>query len=284
MTQIYILLPVHNRRELTRGFVECLRRQTCQDFRLVLVDDGSTDGTAAMVQAYLPDAAVVTGDGSWWWGGSLQRGLNWLRANGAEPDDVVLMINDDVTIDDDFLESGIEALRGMPRTLLQATIYSDTTRTVVDAGMVYDDRHLQFRNATTPEEINCLTTNGLFVRWGDLRTVGGFHPRLLPHYLSDYEFTIRAGRKGLKLRVAPDIKVWWSRETTGLHEFDTESFRVFLGRYFSRKSAVNPVYWTSFSLLAGRFYHIPLHLVKIWGAALRLIARHAALALKAGGR
>ncbi len=281
MDAVYILLPVHNRREITRGLIECLRRQTRPGFRLVLIDDGSTDGTAEMVRALVPDAAVVTGDGNWWWGGSLQQGLDWLAAHGAEADDWVLMMNDDATIDDDFIESGINALRSMPHTLLQATICSDTTREVLDAGMVYDDRSMRFRAARSPQEINCLTTNGLFARWGDLRKVGRFHPRLLPHYLSDYEYTIRAGRKGLTLAVSPDIRVWWNRETTGLRTFDEGNFIVFLQRYFSKKSALNPVYLTSFALLVGGIRHIPFHLVRIWGAALLLIARHAALAAKA---
>ena len=43
---VYILLPVHNRRAITVRMAEALRGQTRQDFQLVLVDDGSTDGTA----------------------------------------------------------------------------------------------------------------------------------------------------------------------------------------------------------------------------------------------
>ena len=58
MPKIYILLPVHNRREVTRGFVECLAAQTFSDYHLVLIDDGSTDGTAEMVQAQMHHSSV----------------------------------------------------------------------------------------------------------------------------------------------------------------------------------------------------------------------------------
>ncbi len=281
MATIYILLPVHNRREITRGFAECLKRQTFRDFHLLLIDDGSTDGTAEMVKEYIPDATVLRGQGDWWWAGSLQQGLDWVRARAPAPDDVVLMMNDDIAIDDDFLEVGLRILRHRPHTLLQATICDDKTRELLDAGMAYDDRTMRFHPARSAEEINCLTTNGLFARWADLDAVGGFHPRLLPHYLSDYEFTIRAGRKGLRLAVSPEITVWWNKETTGLRTFDERDFGAFLSRYFSRKSALNPLYLTSFSLLVGRVHHIPLHMVKIWGAALRQVFRHAVLAWKA---
>ena len=70
--KIYILLPVHNRKEITRGFVECLKAQTFQDYRLVLIDDGSNDGTADMVKESIPSVTVLRGIGDWWWAGSLQ--------------------------------------------------------------------------------------------------------------------------------------------------------------------------------------------------------------------
>ncbi|HUK05974.1 MAG TPA: glycosyltransferase, partial [Burkholderiales bacterium] len=48
---LYVLAPVHNRRALTERFIGCLKAQTDRDYRLVLIDDGSTDGTAQMARA-----------------------------------------------------------------------------------------------------------------------------------------------------------------------------------------------------------------------------------------
>ena len=98
MSKIYILLPVHNRKEITRGFIECLKTQTFQDYHLVLIDDGSNDGTAVMVKEHIPSATVLRGTGDWWWAGSLQQGIEWLRQQKVHDDDAVLMINDDVSI------------------------------------------------------------------------------------------------------------------------------------------------------------------------------------------
>ena len=76
---IYILLPVHNRRELTRDFIDCLKAQTYQNFHLVLIDDGSTDGTDQMVRERIENLTVIRGNGDWWWAGSLQQGFNYLK-------------------------------------------------------------------------------------------------------------------------------------------------------------------------------------------------------------
>ena len=71
---VYVLLPVHNRRPVTEAFARSLAAQTDRNVRLVLIDDGSTDGTADAVKAILPDTVVITGQGNWWWGGGLQQG------------------------------------------------------------------------------------------------------------------------------------------------------------------------------------------------------------------
>jgi glycosyltransferase involved in cell wall biosynthesis len=76
---IYILLPVHNRREITKVFIDCLEAQTWQNYHLVLIDDGSTDGTEQVVRERVENLTVIRGNGNWWWAGCLQQGFNFLK-------------------------------------------------------------------------------------------------------------------------------------------------------------------------------------------------------------
>ena len=110
--KIYVLLPVHNRRETTLRFIRCLRAQTYSNYHLVLIDDGSTDGTAAMVIESIPGATVITGTGAWWWAGSLQHGINWLHSIAPKDTDIVLLINDDTTFSADYIERAVRFLDG----------------------------------------------------------------------------------------------------------------------------------------------------------------------------
>jgi GT2 family glycosyltransferase len=270
-SKVYILMPVHNRKEVTLGFVKCLTAQTYSDFHLVLIDDGSTDGTAEMVKKYIPSVTVLRGKGEWWWAGSLQQGLNWLKKNPPMPSDVVLMTNDDAEIPPDFIDKGCALLK--PGVLMQATICDETTREILDIGVVYEDQKMLFRAPRLGEPVNCLTTNGLFMRWQDLQVVGGFYPRLLPHYLSDYEFTMRAHKKGLCLLVSPNLKLYWNRGTTGFREIEEDNLLPFLRKFFSKKAAGNPVYWTTFVFLVSPIKYLPLHLAKIWAGALYSIVK-----------
>lgn len=244
--KIYVLLPVHNRRDITRNFIECLKIQTFQNYHLVLIDDGSKDGTEKIVCSLVLNLTVLKGNGNWWWAGSLQQGYEWLKSQGLPLNDVVLIINDDTIFEVDFMENAMHLLRKYSKILLLAQCYNQKTRELIDAGVHVDWRRLAFEHAATPEEINCLSTRGLFLRVSDFFDIGGFYPKLLPHYLSDYEFTIRAQRKGMKLMTNHSLRLWLNEDTTGYRQFKNGSFIDFLKKYFSKKSALNPLVLTIF--------------------------------------
>lgn len=50
---ISIIVPTHNRREIIGETIESVCAQTYQNWELIVVDDGSTDDTAALIQEYI---------------------------------------------------------------------------------------------------------------------------------------------------------------------------------------------------------------------------------------
>ena len=53
-----IIIPAFNIAELLPRMVESIRRQSCQDYHLIIVDDQSTDDTWAVIQKLKPDLAL----------------------------------------------------------------------------------------------------------------------------------------------------------------------------------------------------------------------------------
>lgn len=49
---ISIIVPVYNIKEYLAGCMESLQKQTCPDLEIILVDDGSTDGSGALCDGY----------------------------------------------------------------------------------------------------------------------------------------------------------------------------------------------------------------------------------------
>jgi GT2 family glycosyltransferase len=266
--RLFILLPVHNRRETTVRFVESLGRQTWQDFKLILIDDGSTDGTALAVRKLRQDVVVISGTGSWWWAGSLDQGCRHLARTGVVDGDVLLLINDDVEIGPDFLAHALAELADQPDTLLLARQTDAATGEEIDhgGGVKADLAQMRFAAAERPDEINCLPTRGLFLRWRDFQRTGGFCPQSLPHYLSDYEFTIRAGRHGLRLAVARTAALGVRPEQSGRslkNLFSAPRARRFR-LIFSRRYKDNPVTWSAFVWRVAAPARKPYLWLKIW--------------------
>lgn len=282
MSRIHIVLPVHNRRRVTAGLVACLARQTDRDFHLLLVDDGSTDGTAAMVRRRLAATTVITGDGRWFWAGAVEAARRWLRQRRPTATDIVLLLNDDARFADDYLATGRRLLAARPGALIGSTCFTASGDRLLDAGIRADLRRLRFGPAAGRPP-NCLSTRGLFLGARHFAALGGWHPRLLPHYLSDYAFTLHAAGRGHRLMVAPELRIrlvrpstHWEVESPGL------STARFLRRLFAPKSVGNPAHRSAFALLACPWPWKVVHPPRIWAAALAHAVRHAAGRVRRG--
>lgn len=279
--EFYILLPVHNRKEITRVFVQCLKAQSYSRYHLVLIDDGSTDGTAEMVREYIPSLTVLRGKGDWWWAGSLQKGIEWLRGREVGDSAIILFVNDDVTFGSDYLASAGSVMNNRSGLLLLSKFSCDGGNVIGESGVVADFRQLTFKVSSAEKEVNCLSTRGLFIRFGDLNCIGDFRPFLLPHYLSDYEYTIRAVRKGMRCETSDLVFLCSNPETTGYHRnFKERGFFRFLKKYFSIKSAGNPVYWSVFVILSAPAPRVVPNLAKIWLRSIREINRRLFFSLR----
>ena len=271
--KIFIILPVYNRRIITEKFIKCLIKQTWENFQLILVDDGSNDGTADMVISYLPETIFITGKGSWWWGGALQQGINWLKTQGASLNDFVLMINDDVMFSPDFLSDGIALIRGHLRTLVLAQIIDEKTGMPVESGVTADLVKQTFSIAQNENSINCFSTRGLMLRFCNILEIGNFHPRLLPHYGSDYEYTIRAHKKGFKFMTSPSFFLEMDRSETGLHSLPDVNLLEFIKNFFSKRYVGNPIYRSSFIALTAPLGRRPILIFGIWNKMFTIIFR-----------
>ena len=243
---IYIILPVHNRKKITEKFIKCLVKQTYQDFKLILVDDGSIDDTDQMVLSYLPNSEIIYGDGNLWWAGGLQKGYDWLKSQKIDDSHVVLMINDDTEFNKNFLAAALKLLDGKKRTLLKAWSIDKYSNKKGDGYIKANVDKMTFTQVDNQKEANCASTRGLFLRVRDWFEIGGFYPEILPHYTSDYEFTIRACRKGYLILCDDKLSLYSDSMETGYHQIEYSSFLEFKSKYFSPRNPSHPIYWINF--------------------------------------
>jgi GT2 family glycosyltransferase len=114
---IYIVIPVHNRKELTRACLGSLRQQDNQNFKVIIVDDGSNDGTDEMIMKEFPEIVYLRGDGDLWWAGAINRGIRY-ALNICQPDDYILTLNNDLVVRPDYVSSLYSAIEKHPGSIV----------------------------------------------------------------------------------------------------------------------------------------------------------------------
>jgi GT2 family glycosyltransferase len=99
--RIAALMACFNRRELTLRCLSSVHQGAAgHDVTVYLLDDASTDGTAAAVRDAFPGTVIIAGDGKHFWNGGMYRAWETARASRY---DAYLLLNDDVEFDADFL-------------------------------------------------------------------------------------------------------------------------------------------------------------------------------------
>lgn len=244
---IHVITAVHNRYSITEKFVDRLLSQTYGDIHLILVDDGSTDSTAEMVRGKMPDVTVITGDGNMWWGGALHAAYKWINKNipADRNEEYVMFANDDTDFDDTYIERAVSLLSGKNNVLLAGCGISRQSGEIKDGAVLFDFETLACKIKGDGTG-NCASTRSLFFRVGDFKRIGGFHRILLPHYGSDYEWTVRAVRKkGYTVFCDASLAYELDESTTGDNIYENMTRK----KLFSKRSVSNPFYKMTFILL-----------------------------------
>jgi GT2 family glycosyltransferase len=221
--------------------VDCVRKQVLDEpLRIIVINDGSTDGTAEYLAAQT-DVTVLNGDGNLWWAGAIDLGLKQGLAN-APATDWVAFVNNDTRFGPNFLQSLLDAARANAPAAVGSVICDEQApEMLLSIGpIVHPWRLAVYDKLSSPRrqdpsqpvhEVDALSGRGTFYPLAAIRAAGGMRPRLLPHYLADYELAARVRRAGYRLIVSEKAVTFSENDFGNSREF-TSRWQV----YFSSRS------------------------------------------------
>lgn len=266
---VHVLIPVHNRLEFTLKCLRCFAEQDYPRINVVVIDDGSTDGTAATLAREFPQVTVLRGDGNLWWTGSMWRGVRHVQRI-AQAQDYVLCINNDTTFDADYVSTLVRVSREHGDALVGSLLRSWTDRSLISIGprilWPRAEVHEAAREYQDPEQacrpevietLDALPGRGTLVPLGVFERIGSFRRWLLPHYVADYEFAARARRRGERLLLSTRAAVYTAPDAPPSETPRPLSPREQLRAMFSRRSSANVIDHIVFFAVSGPMRHRP---------------------------
>jgi GT2 family glycosyltransferase len=218
MKQIHveIVSPVHNRRELTLQCLRSLSRINQENLKvhIIIVDDGSTDGTSEAISEQFSDVEIIRGDGNLWF--TAGSNLGFERALTYNPD-YILLINDDTVFDENFLAYLVECAESNPRSAIGGVLLLwDMPHKVFQVAPKFEVwyggwRHQHQQTVWTipekPFEVDFIAGNCILFPADVFRENGLMNARQFPHY-ADAEFTPRIKKNGWRLLIEPRARIF----------------------------------------------------------------------------
>ncbi len=237
--KVCVVVPVFNRINLTLRFIESFQKSEYHNYTLVIVDDGSTDGTRYIVNETHPDVVVLPGTGDLWWSGSTNVGVRYALENNY---DYVMTINNDSEVEPDTLGQLVEVAQRHPKTIVGSRIMLDKNGTIWALGVSVDwssscflslncfHKNVEIINEMVdPLPVYCLTGNGTLIPTCVFIDIGVYNGTWCPQYHGDTEVTIRARSKHFPSVVALGAIVY-------NNDFASDPQFSFVDELFSKKS------------------------------------------------
>ncbi len=111
--EVRIIVLNWNNRDVTLRCVESLLRARLDGARILVVDNGSSDGSVDAVRGRFPDVGVLSLPENRGYAGGNNAGTRAALDDGAR---AVLLLNNDTEVAEDFLEPLLDVLNTRPRT------------------------------------------------------------------------------------------------------------------------------------------------------------------------
>ena len=278
---ISIIIPVFNGINFTKVCLKSLYDLICSseilgtEFNVIVVDDGSKDGTARWIRDNYPSVHLLYGDGSLWWSGGINMGVNY-ALNELEAD-YILWWNNDIKPADDYLIQAVRLIKENDNdVIIGSKVFSFEKDMIWGMGgrfnpvngnrYMYGGQQMDSDAFRIPFEADWLPGMGTIIHRNVFDKVGFLDEKNFPQYHGDSDFTYRAKKMGFKLMAFPELVIYNDTSNTGLiHEGSfsnlyksltsiKSNFNIKKDFAFYRKHAISP--FAYFSLIKKNFFYI----------------------------
>lgn len=274
-----IIVVNYNSESFVREFAESLRNVDFPNFRVIIVDNASTDGSPDILREFLPDAVFIPLHENTGTAGGNNIGFRYCAKHEH---DFALALNNDTVLTPDFLSKLVDAAD--ERTIVVPKILYHYDRSLISthAGG-FDWRFGRFRDtyhgrpdgpATgRPRDLETASFCCALIPVAAFRDVGMLDERFFMYY-EETDWLRRALAKGYRLRYVPGAVVYHMESGSSGGGWMTPFKLYYATRnrlYLVHKNQQSRLWFALFTVyfLAGRLPYLALYAARRQGRMLR---------------
>jgi len=204
-----------NRREDTLACIDSLASSTYKNHKIMVLDNASTDGSVAAIQAAFPEVQIVELTENLGYAGNNNVGIVEAVAQGA---DWIFVLNEDTILDPDCLTEMVRIGESNPKIgIVGPMVYHyDEPDVIQSAGgalsVNWDSQHIAQNEPDhgqfpQPHLVDWISGCAIMVRTAVVDEVGPLDERFF-YYWEETEWCLRTGRAGWQVMHVPAAKLW----------------------------------------------------------------------------
>lgn len=244
---VAVVTPIFNRVGNLKRFFDSLRSINYRNYTIIIVDDGSTDGSSEFIQQQYPQTVILKGDANLWWAGAMNKGIEWALQHKF---DYVLTYNDDQLCDPEFLTELVKWAGEYPNAIMSSHVYYiNEPKKLVSGGIRIDKSTRQtfgVHNERTvelpmvPYKVDCAPGYSLLISTSIIRAIGIFDNTRFPQIYMELEYCLRAADRGYEVVMVPSSKIWNDRDDKSEDAVrETNPYKRLIWHLTSYKSHLN---------------------------------------------
>jgi GT2 family glycosyltransferase len=251
---ITVILPTYNRKNSLEIILRQLFSQDMDktiNIIIIVINDGSSDGTTGMLNMEFPNTIVITGTGNWWYTKCMNEGFK--IAKKFNPD-YVLTLNDDIEIETNYITELLKASNNVGSNSIvgsisitkedNAVIFTSGVKKIIAWRMKQIHYIKPFTIIKKEKLTGCYPTQvlpgrGMLIPFRILEKMNYFDETFV-QYHSDTDFCYRAVKKRIKLFISWDAQIYLKiYSTSKSSSFIRKTFYEFLKYWFNSYSKSN---------------------------------------------
>jgi GT2 family glycosyltransferase len=209
--RVAVVVLSWNGREDTLQCLSSLANSGYAPVEVIVVDNGSTDGSAEAVEEGFPEAIVIRMGRNAGFSGGVNAGIEAALEHHA---DAVLLLNNDMVVEPGFLAPLVDAaLQPKIGAACSQILFADTADRVWYAGATFNrtrghhGRNIGFGgpplpSVTPPYPVDCACGGAMLISREAIADVGLLDEQLFA-YREDLDWSLRAARHGRSVVVVP---------------------------------------------------------------------------------